>query len=135
MARKKRGATVSLKDLATAIHKVVQDGNEDADANVQAVAEMVGLTPTTVKTRISQARKKIPQMRLLNLDLFFHKAGPRQETINEDDMNAFVAELTGQPIDKVEAEVEEIREEIAETQAQREQRKQERDKTATATAS
>jgi hypothetical protein len=123
MARKKRAATVSLKDLMVAMKEVIELGDRDVDKNVAAVAERVGLQPGTVKTRIRNSRMEVPHLRLLDLSYFLGTPGQRKETHDEEELNEFVAELFDKPLEDVEAELEDAKVELEEDLEKRKKRK------------
>ena len=104
--------TVSIKDLVLAMKKVIEQGNEDPQANVNELSMMLGLTPTTVKQKIRQAKFKFPHVRLLDLSRFVGKTGQRAETYSANELDSFFAELLNRPVKEIQEEVKEAKQEI-----------------------
>jgi hypothetical protein len=123
MPRKKGRANTSIKDLVQAMQEVIEQGERDTDANIEAVAEKLDLTPLTVRQKIRAAKFDYPQVRLMDLTFFVAKPGQRKETYEEDELNEFFAELLGKPIDDIEAELEEAKVELEEDEKKRAGRK------------
>lgn len=120
---KKRAENVSIKELIAAMQEVIEEGNEDVKTNVLTLADKLGLTELTVKTRIRQAKFEYPQFRLLDLSRFVATPGKRKETVPEDELTEFMAKVLNKPVKEVEAKVEEKRKEINEELKEKKERK------------
>lgn len=118
---------VNIRDLATAMMEIIEEGNRDVKTNVKALAEKLGRTELTVKQKIRDAKFKYPQLRLLDLSFFVATPGKRKKEVNEDEMNEFFAELLEAPMDEVEAGVEEAKVAIQEDLEKREEKRRRRE--------
>ncbi len=105
---KSRGRNVPLSTLIREMQQIIQEGNQDVKANVQTLAERIGLTPDTTKQKMSQAKKKYPQLQLMELQYFFATTGPPADNYTPEEMNRMLAEILNKPVKEVEKEAEKL---------------------------
>jgi len=122
----KKAGPVNVKDLVRGMLQIIERGERDTKKNVEDLAKLLGITELTCRQKIRDAKSRYPQIRQLDLTYFVATPGKRKETVDEDELNNFMAEVLQKPIEEVEAEVEEAKAEIEAEEAKREERRQKR---------
>lgn len=105
--KRKRGVAVSMKELVKVLVPVIENPDEDPEKNMQRVVAECGLTPSTIKQKISAYRKQYPQFRMLDTSCLT-RGGYRKEIYSEKELNEFFAKMLGKSAEEVAEFTEEV---------------------------
>jgi hypothetical protein len=104
---KRRAPSVSIQEFIVAMKEIIDSGVEKEDPdNLQKLANRIGHTKEGTKQKIQQSKSRFPQIKLVvDLEYFKEPRKPRKPSsrkITNADMNEFLSELFGTPVEELE---------------------------------